>query len=278
MRPADVPGVHAATLAAFAALDAQRGETPEAPPPPRNAHLRIRHLLDSDPGGAWVAEAGGVVVGAALALVREGLWGLSLLVVRPDAQSTGTGRELLARAHDHAAGARGRVILASQDPRALRAYARLGLTLHPAARAVGRPRGVTAPPEVRPGTDADLPLADAVDRRVRGAAHGADLRAMTEAGAELLVLPERGYAVVRQGRGPWLVAAADEPAAATLLRAVLARAGDAEIGVEWLTARQGWAVPVCLDAGLELRTDGGALFLDGEVGPFAPYLPSGAYL
>jgi hypothetical protein len=31
-------------------------------------------------------------------------------------------------------------------------------------------------------------------------------------------------------------------------------------------------------AGLELRAGGGAIFLDGEVGPFRPYLPSGAYL
>jgi hypothetical protein len=29
---------------------------------------------------------------------------------------------------------------------------------------------------------------------------------------------------------------------------------------------------------LELRSDCGAVFLAGDVGPFAPYLPSGAYL
>jgi hypothetical protein len=37
-------------------------------------------------------------------------------------------------------------------------------------------------------------------------------------------------------------------------------------------------VAPCLEAGLELRMDLGAVFLGGDVGPFVPYLPSGAYL
>ena len=59
---------------------------------------------------------------------------------------------------------------------------------------------------------------------------------------------------------------------------MLARAGDRAIGVNWITGRQQWAVEVCVEARLELRTDSGALFLGGDVGPFQPYLPSGAYL
>jgi hypothetical protein len=35
---------------------------------------------------------------------------------------------------------------------------------------------------------------------------------------------------------------------------------------------------VAEDAGLDVRFDIGAVFLAGDVGPFAPYLPSGAYL
>ena len=66
----------------------------------------------------------------------------------------------------------------------------------------------------------------------------------------------------------------------TCLRAVLARfrrAGQRAV-VEWITSAQGWAVDVCVEAGLELRTGAGAVFLGGDVGPFRPYLPSGAYL
>ena len=47
--------------------------------------------------------------------------------------------------------------------------------------------------------------------------------------------------------------------------------------VSWLTGRQRWAVDVALEAGLQLKVEGG-LFLRGDTGPFSPYLPSGAYL
>jgi hypothetical protein len=36
--------------------------------------------------------------------------------------------------------------------------------------------------------------------------------------------------------------------------------------------------PLAEDVGLDLRFDIGAVFMAGDVGPFAPYLPSGAYL
>ena len=74
------------------------------------------------------------------------------------------------------------------------------------------------------------------------------------------------------------LAAREEEAAGTLLRAALAAAGGREAVVEWITSAQDWAIAPCLDAGLELRFDCGVVFLAGDVGPFAPYLPSGAYL
>jgi GNAT superfamily N-acetyltransferase len=262
---------------AFQDLDRRFGERPEPPGPLGPARIRIARLLATDPGGAWAAERDGRLVGCALALMREGVWGLSLLVVRPEAQSSGVGRELLARAWEYGAAARGWIVLASRDARALRSYARLGLGLHPAVSARGRVSGVAAPAEVRRGTADDLPLTEAVDRAVRGAAHGGDVVAIVEAGGELLVLPERGYAVVRDG-AVRLLAARDEDAAATLLRACLAAAGSHEASVEWITSAQNWAVAPCLEAGLELRADQGGVFLAGDVGPFAPYLPSGAYL
>ena len=271
----DIDAVHHVSVAAFADLSRRMGESEEPPGAIATARIRVARCLASDPGGAWVAERGGEVVGCALAIMRDGVWGLSLLVVRPDAQSSGAGRELLARAFTYGNGARGHIVLASRDPRALRSYARLGLQLHPAIAARGRAR-MAMPPEVRPGSADDLPLTEAVDRAVRNAAHGEDIRALLEAGCGLLVLPERGYAVVREG-GLRLLAAYDEDAAATLLRACLATLGD-DAAVEWITSAQGWAIAPCLDAGLELRNDVGAVFLAGDVGPFAPYLPSGAYL
>jgi GNAT superfamily N-acetyltransferase len=278
MREDDLPGVRQLAIATFTDLERRLGWEPHPPPPdPERGHIRLRRLLASDPGGAWVAERDGQLTGCALALVRERLWGLSLLVVAPGSQSGGLGRALLARAYAHGGEAvRGRVVLASLDPRALRAYVRAGLTPYACLRAVGVPRGMREPPGVRDGTVDDLPFTEAVDRRVRGAAHGEDIAAMLKADMTLLVAPERGYAVFDQEEVR-LLAATDEAAACDLLRAALARAGDAEIEVGWLTGAQDWAVRVCVEARLELSA-GGAVFLAGDVGPFRPYIPSGAYL
>jgi GNAT superfamily N-acetyltransferase len=262
---------------AFQDLNVRMGEPPEPAGPIEHARVRVARCLATDPGGSWVAERDGEIVGCALAIVREGVWGLSLLIVSPEAQSGGTGRELLARAFAYGNGARGWIVLSSRDPRALRSYSRLGLDLHPAVAARGTVRAMAAPPEVRLGGAEDLPLTEAADRACRGGAHGEDLLAMLAVGGELLVLPERGYVLVRNGNVRQL-AALDDEAAATLLRAALASAAGREASVEWMTAAQNWAIPVCLDAGLELKTDIGGVFLGGDVGPFRPYLPSGAYL
>jgi GNAT superfamily N-acetyltransferase len=275
MQSSDIEAAFAVSVAAFDDLALRRGEPEDPPAPVGFARMRIGRPLATDPGGAWVAERDGEVVGAALAIVREGVWGLSLLVVRPDAQSSGAGRELLARAFEYGNGARGHVVLASADSRGLRSYARLGLHLHPTLTASGQARA-EAVPELRPGTAEDLPLTEAIDRAVRGAAHGEDVPALVESGGRFLVLPEQGYAVARDGQIR-LLAAFDEDAAATLLRGCLALA-EGEATVRWITSAQNWAIAPCLESGLQLSSDGGAVFLAGDVGPFAPYLPSGAYL
>ena len=280
MREADLRGAFDLQIRTFSDLDRRRGSEHAGPlPDPEIALVRFRRLLEADPGGAWVAERDGVLAGVALALVREGLWGLSLLVVDPAAQGEGAGRELLARAWAYGDGARGRVILSSSDPRAIRAYARLGLELHPAIAARGAPRGMAPPDGVRPGGPDDLPLTEAVDRAVRGAAHGEDVLAMLRGGHEMLVAPGRGYAMLRGGELRML-AAHDDEAARELLRAALAAIAQrgAEADVQFITAGQQWAVDVCVEARLELEPDCGCVFTGGDVGPLAPYLPSGAYL
>jgi GNAT superfamily N-acetyltransferase len=273
----DVPAAREVTVAAFEDLGRRFHEPPPPPADPAGAYVRLRRILATDPGGAWVAEDGDGLAGVALALVRERVWGLSLLVVRPDLQSAGIGSELLARALAYGDGAAGWVILASPDPRALRAYARAGFALHPTLTAAGAPHGSVGCASVRPFEPDDHELAAAVDRAVRGAPHGADLDALAEGGCELLVLPERGYAAHRDGEVK-TIAAFDDEAAAALLRSVLARVppgGRAE--VEWIGGAQQWAIDVAIAARLELSL-GGAVALRGEVGSFRPYLPGGAYL
>jgi GNAT superfamily N-acetyltransferase len=274
----DALAVHELSVRTFSDL-AERLHEPLQPPPPADVALvRIHQLLERDPGGAWVSDGDGDLAGAALAIDRDGLWGLSLLVVDPARQSAGVGRALLARSLEYAEGGRrGAVILASPDPRALRAYARAGFAAHPCFRAQGRPKAAAPPAGVRDGGPDDLPLVERVDLAVRGAAHGSDIEAMLRADCRLLVAADRGYAVVGRG-GIRVLGALDEPAAVDLLRAGLAAApAGADFSVEWITARQAWAVGPVLDAGLSLMSEG-AVFVRGDVGPFQPYLPSGAYL
>jgi len=45
------------------------------------ATARIAHIQRTDPGGCWVAESDGQIVGAALGIIREGIWGLSLFAM-----------------------------------------------------------------------------------------------------------------------------------------------------------------------------------------------------
>ena len=278
MRRDDDLAVHEVSVVTFADLNRRLHEPPAPAPALMPAIVRIHQLFERDPGGAWVAEDNGRMVGAALALDREGVWGLSLLVVLPEYQSRGVGRALLERSLEYAGGGeRGAIILASPDSRALRAYARAGFEAHPCFDASGHPRIGEPPPSVREGDEDDIPFTEAVDRAVRGAAHGSDIAAFLRAHRRLFVIDDRGYAVLG-GNGVNLLAALDEEAACDLLRAALAASPtDQEAHVEWITAAQQWAVPVVLDAGLALKP-GGAVFVRGDVGPFTPYLPSGAYL
>jgi GNAT superfamily N-acetyltransferase len=277
MEADDLEAVTAVTKSAFDDLARRFGEEPEPPPPAEWADRRVLHFVETDPGGAWVAEHDGRVVGAALASLREGIWGLSLLVVDPAEQSAGVGRALLERTLAYADGARGGIIVATLDARALRAYRQAGFEFHPSAGATAVPRPLAMPPTVREGGLEDVGLSEAVDRDVRGSAHGRDIEAMLGLGLGMLVVEDRGYAMVDETR-VFLLAARDEDAARDLLRGALARAPEGqEFSMQGITSKQSWVLDVVLEAGLKLEL-WGAQFLRGDVGRFSPYLPSGAYL
>jgi GNAT superfamily N-acetyltransferase len=242
-------------------------------------HARIHHLLDTDPGGSWVAERDGRVEGVALALIREGVWGFSLFGVAAALQGRGVGRELFARCWEYGAGARGHLVLSTTNPQAMGIYARTGLPIRPCVAAAGIPDLSRAPDvdDVVEAGEAGLPLADAIGRELRGAGHGRDIPVPMAHGARLLVYEDRAFAVARASN-LIMLGARDEPAAQHVLWAVFATAGPgATVNVDFLTAGQDWALPVCLDARLALSPDG-PMFAGGTLGPLAPYIPSGAYL
>src|SRR3954454_10062982 len=277
MRPEDVA---AADEVARSAL--YGGDVPETTVAViERGRRRIAHLRRTDPGGAWVAaDESGAIVGLSLALVREGIWGLSLFAVAADRQGRGIGRELLEAAFGHGADARGHLILSSESPAAMRRYARLGLELRPCVAAAGIVDRARLPAEdaaVDAGADG-IPVADAIGRAVRGAGHGVDLEvAVHDPGARLLLCEDRAFALVRKDRVS-LLAGLDDPAATRALNASLAATPPgASVSVDYLPAGQDWAVRACLDAGLALSPDG-PFFTGGDLGPMRPYIPSGAYL
>ena len=240
---------------------------------------RIAHLQSTDPGGSWVAvDRDGVVVGLSQALVRDDLWVLSLLGVSPGCQDRGAGKALLEAAVSYGRETPRGLILCSRDPRAARRYLRAGFDMHPSVTARGPVdrRRVPATPNVRDGRAGDLDLASALDRKLRGGAHGADLEHLLGEGCELLVHPGRGYVLVRRAK-PVFLAAHGEAEATELLWAALARADEGEtVEVNWITAVQQWALRTVVEAGLALHPVG-PVMVRGMSAPPPTYLPSGAY-
>jgi GNAT superfamily N-acetyltransferase len=278
--PADVPGADVVGWGALRELI-----PPEFLPADlelRTAHgrARIAHLQATDPEGCWVAERDGEIVALALSLVRDDVWGLSLFAVKPGLQGQGLGRRTLEPALRYADGRRGAIILSSTDPRAMRRYFRAGFLLRPCVASAGQLNRSRLPAGLRsrPGhPEADRDLLDAASRHARGAGHGPDHEAIAAVGGQLLVLDGRGYAWHREG-SPVLLAARDEEAAADLLWSCFAAGPPGgSVHVDFITEHNNWAIAVSLDAGLALSPDG-PVFVRGDTGPFAPYLPSGAYL
>jgi GNAT superfamily N-acetyltransferase len=282
MRHEDVEAVEELSGLAFAALPSS-GTRDEHPRPAESAVRwcrRARHLLTYDPGGAWVAEHEGRVIGGALSLRREGLWGLSCLAVAPGMQGGGVGRLLLERAAEYAGGALRGMICASPDPRAVRLYRALDHRLYPTMRLQGSVDRSTLPVvrHVRDGSVADSEFADMVDWQVRGAPHGPD-HAILVAELPMLVAETatgRGYAYLRDD-SPILIAGTDLRTARELLWEALGRAGAGmHISVDDVTAEQDWAVEVAVRAGLGVA-NAGFLCLRG-MRPPPGYIPSASYL
>lgn len=282
----DAETVRLLTVAAFGDSHALKGDSPQAPPTP--AHLartreKIRHLARHDPGGSWIAEDDtGTPVGAAQSTLREGTWGLALLVVLSSAQGKGAGTALLRRTLEYGRGCLRGIICCSRHPAAVRVYRAAGFDVHPTVRARGTvDRDRLAPPDgpAVAGSARDRDLLDSVDRRTRGGAHGPD-HAYLMRHYRLVVaddLAGSGYCYIAETGEVELLAATSRRLATRVLTAALLGLDDGVVAeVQDLTADQQWALDVCLAAALGLRAEG-FLCVRG-MRPPAPYIPSGAFL
>jgi ribosomal protein S18 acetylase RimI-like enzyme len=286
MTEADVPGAVDAFDSGFLAMRARYGlpVTAHSLQDERRRQNRTRHFLGTDPGGSWVAEDEGTVVGMSQSFVRDGYWMLSQLGTVPGRQGRGLGRELLRLALSHGDPESPGTIQCSRDPKAMALYFGFGFDLHPVVAAWGpiRPGTVTRPDDVVRHEGADvtaehLDIVAAIDRAVRGSVRTVDVRAMlSEEGNRLLLHGDQAYAVAKDERIVTL-GARNEESAALVLRTMLAEAPDGEtIEVNWLTSPQQWAIRELTRAGIELRP-GGPVMVRGMAGPPRPYIPSGGY-
>ncbi|MBM7506806.1 GNAT superfamily N-acetyltransferase [Nocardioides salarius] len=287
MRPDDVAEAEQVSSESLHALD--RLTLPRAWPEPeprqggrsRSWQARTQHLLRTDPGGCWVAEEDGTMVGVVTSLVREGTWILSTYAVRPGHQGRGVGKPLLAAALHHGRGALRGMLSSSADPRAVRVYRQAGLSLHPQMVLRGTLDRTAIPlgtgDKVREGSAGDQDLLDSVDRQARGSAHGAD-HPLLMTQSRLLVSETStgsGYAYAYPDGRVALLAATNRRTAGRLLWSALAD-GPEQTEVAHVTAANEWALDIGLAARLEVWTVGYLALR--AMRPPSPYLHHGSLL
>jgi predicted N-acetyltransferase YhbS len=243
----------------------------------RNWQARIRHSLRTDPEGSFVSERDGTVNGVAQAVIREGLWILSLLTVSPTLGRGGEGRALMRAALGYDRDTHAGAVIASNDPRALRLYGSSGFRLEPTFEVTGQV-DATLIPELHPGivevAPIELGTLAPISRHVRGAAHTLDFGVALMRGASVFRLDDRGFVVTTPGRGVWMLAARDDDAAQALLWYGLYQLRDERrIDIAFVTGQQQWAIDVFLAAKLPFKSYG-AVATRGDLGPLYPYIPS----
>ena len=274
LHPEDVP---AAARVAFAALPVPEGYDEDERIP--WLEKRVAHLASTEPEGSFVAVDDGEIVGMVNAIARDGIWGLSTLAVLPDRHARGTGGRLLQTALTLAEGTRGQLIMSSQDPKAMRLYARAGFRLLPGVSLAGVLDRSAIPSGLRAAETGDLEAAGQLGRLVRGGAYDPrDLGLLlSRPGNAVLTIPGHGFVLHQHGRPNVLAADSDEVATDLLWSALAHVPAGGTVDLDPVIAGQDWAVRVGLEARLAL-TPSGPMFARGEVGPLRAWLPSGTLL
>jgi ribosomal protein S18 acetylase RimI-like enzyme len=205
-RPMRLEDVDAASAVSAAAFDVDLSDPEGA----GRWRQRLAWPLETDPGGAFVAERDGRVIGVGQALRRERLWCLSLLTVDPTVQSSGAGRALMDATLGYQDGTDAGLIVSSNDPRAMRLYARAGFAVLPTLESEGnvdRSKLSAVGGAVRDGDVRDLDELEAISREVRGAPHTAEVRYALDSGAQLWKAESRGFVITHPDWGVWLLCA-----------------------------------------------------------------------
>jgi GNAT superfamily N-acetyltransferase len=287
MREDDLEAFADITATSYFEVDARTFQRawpdPVRRPPARNGAwiARTAAALRTDPGGCWVAEVDGEVVGGAVSRVRELMWILASFAVAPGQQGRGIGTQLMAAAMHHGRGCLRGMFAASADPGAVRRYRLAGFDLHPQMLLTGVVARSAIPvvERVREGTAADVDLMDSIDRQTRGAAHLSDHELLLD--QFRLVVSDHstgsGYAYVDADGSPVLLAASNRRTASRLMWEALASSPPGEqLAVHHITAANAWALDVGLAARLAIYQNG--YLCVRRMKPPAPYLHHGSLL
>jgi GNAT superfamily N-acetyltransferase len=308
-----------------AAVDEYQGRVNQPPLPEATAPLRrqFEHMTTTDPDRFWVAElprtepepdtGEPVVVGFSSATVRDGLWYLAMLFVRPDVQGRGIGAQLLDRAqagHDTLPG--GPAVPSPDDaldtgirtwgmatdavqPISNGLYARRGIVPRlPIWRLAGEPRRWGALPalpaslEAVPfdalaanGRDGPRRLAeavDAVDREVIGITHQSDHEFLRRDGRAGFLVRERGGRTLGYVYGMNVgrigpVAAIEPDLLPSLLGVAIRQTPILGTVGVWVPGSADSAIRALLEAGLHFDRFPGLICWSSPELPFARYVP-----
>jgi len=224
----------------------------------------------------WIAEEDGRVVGYARSTLRDGIRQLTEFFVQPAAQSAGLGRELLDRVFSPE-GARGRILLATQDTRALARYLKAGLSARFPVYHFGRPRRAVpyaGDLEAVPVTSDQygLALLASIDREVLGFRRDADHRWLLSNRRGLVYLRNAapvGYGYVGLYQGPF--AALDPGVLGSILSHAESTAEGQEFGVEAPLINHS-AVQYLLEHGFRMDPFANYFLSDVDIGKFDRYL------
>jgi GNAT superfamily N-acetyltransferase len=284
MREEDLEQAERASDAVFVVSDRRCRRDDEPEPEPRSPEAsrqwigRMRHFLGVDPGGCWVAEDEGRIVGFAISQNRGRVWFLATYGVLSDLQGIGIGKRLLAAVLRHADGRQG-LLSSTTHPGATRRYRLAGFLLYPQMRMVGVVDRSTLPAlsGLRDGNTDDFEWMDRLDESIRGGGHGPDHQYMFDRMRLVVSISTKrpGYVYIDPRGRPALLAAGDEETAQMLLWEALA-ASDEKTLVNCITTANHWAIDVGLGAHLEIGQEG--YLAIRAMGEPSPYLASGQFL
>jgi GNAT superfamily N-acetyltransferase len=255
--------------AALGVMQASEGALPRTyPPPAPDASLperktRLLTKLLAVPGtSAHVAAVGDKIVAMVAAVRQDDVWGLPTLFVAPGYHGKRIGSSLLAAARETASDAAYNLIVSSTDPKAMRSYSSLGLSITPAMGASGNVDTSALPPtpHVFVADRTALNLVDEVDRRLRGGSRAPAAALLLDEGGEFLAARDgsaRGFAIHLRGAplfdgSPLILGADTQQLAEELFVAFLRAAAGAPVTVYFLTHRQQWAFRLAVLARLDL--------------------------